>query len=401
MISRNLRHFRVFLAVVDLGSPTRAAQYCNVSQPAVTQAVHKLEGEAGGALFTRKPQGFEVTERGKLLDTRIRRAIGRLDRSLSDISSRLIHRATAAQLQAVIATTETQSFSRAARALGVSQPTIHRAVSQVEQEASKPLFERTSFGLVASSPCRDLAQSARLAFAELRQVEADLAEFDGREVGTISIGTLPLSRSVLLPEALAQFRKLRPRQGISVYDGPYDETLGAVRRGDMDFMIGALRDPLPFPDVQQEPLFLDHLSVICRPGHGLADKGGASLEDLAEASWVVPRRGTPSREQFDAIFAGADLSPPDSILECGSILLMRELLNRSDMLGCISGLQAEAEVSNGALVRLETDVSWTGRKIGLTYRVEWVPTRAQSLMLEMIRANARALRQGQSLRSEP
>lgn len=222
-------------------------------------------------------------------------------------------------------------------------------------------------------------------------MEADLAEFDGREVGTISIGTLPLSRSVLLPGALARFRKIRPLQGVSVFDGPYAETLSAVRRGDMDFMIGALRDPQPFSDVVQEPLFLDHLSMVCRPGHALSGANQVSMRDLARASWVVPRHGTPSRDQFDAIFARADLPPPASILECGSTLLMRELLNRSNMLGCISGRQAEAEVSNGVLDRLSTDVSWTGREIGLTYRVGWVPTKAQRLMPDLIRTTVREL----------
>lgn len=391
MISRNLRHFRVLLAVADFGSPTKAAQYCNVSQPAVTQAVHKMEREAGGALFVRSAQGFVLTERGKMFDTRIRRAIHRLDRTLSAVSPRLIRRTTVAQLQALIAVVDARSFSQAARALGVSQPTIHRAVSQLETEASKALFERGSFGLIPSSLCEGLAQSARLAFSEIQQAEAELADFDGREVGAISIGTLPLSRSVLLPEALARFRERRPDQGISVYDGPYAETLGAVRRGEMDFMIGALRDPAPSPDVVQEPLFLDYLSIVCRPGHALSGAALASIKDLAHASWVVPRRGTPSRDQFDAIFAHADVLAPKSILECGSILLMRELLNRSDMLGCISGHQAEAEVSNGALVRMNTNISWTGRKIGLTYRADWVPTNVQSLMLDVIRTTANEL----------
>lgn len=303
MISRNLRHFRVFLAVVDLGSPTRAAQRFNVSQPAVSQAVHKLEGEAGGALFHRTQQGFVTTERGEIFDARIRRVMTRLDRRLSDVSPRLVHRATDVQLQALIAVTQTQSFSQAARELGLSQPSVHRAVAQIELEAKTPLFERMSPRLIPSSLCRELAQAARLAFSEIRQVEADLAEFDGREVGTISIGTLPLSRSVLLPEALAQFRKIRPLQGISVFDGPYAETLSAVRRGDMDFMIGALRDPRPFSDVHQEPLFLDHLSMVCRPGHALSGANQVSMRDLARASWVVPRRGTPSRDQFDAILS--------------------------------------------------------------------------------------------------
>lgn len=57
MIGSNLRHLRVFLAVAKTGSITRAAEMSFVSQPAVTQAISKLETEAGEPLFHRTPQG--------------------------------------------------------------------------------------------------------------------------------------------------------------------------------------------------------------------------------------------------------------------------------------------------------------------------------------------------------
>ncbi len=390
MISRNLRHFRVFLAVATLGSPTAAAERARVSQPAVTQAIGKLEAAAGGPLFARSRQGFFLTERGRIFEARIRRAMTRLDAALAEVSPRLAVTATASQLRALIATAETLNFTLAARNLGLAQPTVHRAVAQIEQEAARPLFERSASGLLATRACRDLAQAARLAFSEFAQAEADLAEFDGREAGGITLGALPLARSVLLPGALARFRARRLRQRVTVLDGPYDEMLNGVRRGDIDLMIGALRDPAPVDDIAQETLFLDRIAIVARPGHPLA-AGAVAVETLARQGWVVPRPGTPSRAQFDALFADRDLPPPDSVLDCGSILLMRELLARSDLLGCISAQQAEAEIANGLLTRLETGLDWPGRPIGLTCRKGWVPTRAQALLIDLIRETAARL----------
>lgn len=391
-ISHNLRRFRLFLSVATLRAPSLAAVQCRVSQPAVTQALNKLDLEAGGQVFDRTRQGFFLTERGHLIEPRIRRAMARLDRALAETAPRLVLTTTATQLRALIAMTEAQNFTLAARSLGLAQPTVHRAITQIEKAATRPLFERTSFGMVPIRACRDLAQAARLAFAEVQQANADLADFDGREVGTITIGSLPLSRSVLLPEALARFREVRPTQGIRVVDGPYAEMLTALRRGDIDFVVGALRDPLPIEDVTQEPLFDDGLCLVVRDGHQLAGGDCAiSITALANASWVVPRSGTPSRAQFETVFREARLPRPDSVLECGSILLMRELLNRSDMVGCISAHQAAAEIENGLLVQVKTDITWTGRAIGLTYRNDWVPTRAQALLLDLLRAAATVL----------
>ena len=385
MISRNLRHFRVFLAVVDLAAPGLAAARCGVSQPAVTQALAKLDAECGGPLFKRSRAGFFPTARGNILALRLRRGMEGLDRALAAAAPRLVVTATAAQLQALVAMVEEQNFTLAARRLGRAQPTVHRAVTQLEREVARPLFERTPFGVVATRICREIAGAVRLAFSEFEQAEADLAELEGREHGRIVVGSLPLSRSVLLPEAIARFRAERRRHCVTVVDGPYDEMLHGLRRGEIDVILGALRDPLPIDDVVQEALFDDGLLIVARPGHPLLARGGVTLEQLVSHPWAVPRPGTPSRDQFDAQFTGRGLPLPESIVECGSILLMRELLGRSDLLGCISARQAEAEIARGLLARVEAGVSWPARPIGLTTRRGWQPTRAQALLLDHLR----------------
>jgi len=387
MIPRNLRHLRLFLAVCDLGSLTQAAARSNVSQPAVTQALRKLEETAGGRLLDRSRQGIYPTARGRILRARAARAFGRLDRVLADLSPRLPLTASSAQLTAFVAVCDAENFTLAAQALALSQPTVHRAVAQIETEAQTRLFDRRPHGLVPTRAAQALAQAARLAFSELEQAEADLAELDGREAGQIVVGALPLARSVLLPAALAEFRRLRPTTPIRVIDGLYSDLLLGLRRGDIDIVIGALRDPLPIADVVQEPLFEDRLAVVARNGHPLAGRCGLTPGDLAGQHWVVPRTGTPSRTQFDAIFApgGADLP---GLIEAGSILLMRELLNRGDALGCISAAQAEAEIAKGLIQRLDLAVDWPGRPIGMTMRDGWMPTKGQSLLLDVVRRAA-------------
>ena len=386
MISGNLRHLRVFLAVADLKSVTHASAQCNVSQPAVTQALNKLERDVGGALFERSRQGFFLTPRGVLLEKRARRAFALLDSAFAEASPRLRITATTAQLQALIAVREMENFTLAARRLGIAQPTVHRAVAQLEQEVARPLFERTSLGMIATRLCQTLAQAARLAFYELGQADADLADFDGREVGRIVIGAMPLSRSSLLPQALARFRVARSTLPVTILDGPYDDLLAGLRRGEIDFLIGALRNPAPIGDVEQVPLFEDRLTLLAGRRHPLVGAPRPTLAQLAAYPWVVPRAGTPTRQQFDALFEPLGAGAPRRIIESGSILLMRELLEISDHLGCISLQQAEAELSKGLLVALDFPVESGSRPIGLTLRREWNPTAAQREMIEHLRA---------------
>jgi LysR family transcriptional regulator of gallate degradation len=391
MIFRNLRHLRLALSVAELQSLTKASLACFVTQPAASQAIAKLERDAGGLVFDRGPNTLTLTPRGHILVARIKRAMALLDPALNEVAPGLWRTASFAQLQALIAVVEAENFTLAARRLNMAQPTIHRAITQLEQQAGRTLFNRTTSGTLPNRACLALANALRLAFYELTQAEAEMAEFDGREVGHIVIGALPLSRSALLPQALVRFRTLRPNLPVQIIDGPYERLLAGLRHGEIDVIIGALRDPAPIGDIHQEHLFDDSLVLLAGNDHPLAHRHDLALGELARFPWIVPSLGTPTRQQFDALFAQAGIAPPTSILESGSILLMREMLGLSPHLGCISRQQALAEVTKGLLTVLDFATQLPLRPIGLTLRSNWQPTAAQRQMLNLLRDAAPSL----------
>ncbi|WP_180899998.1 LysR family transcriptional regulator [Martelella soudanensis] len=390
----NLRHLRVFLAVVETHSVTRAAEICFVSQPAVTQALGRLARLAGLPLFARTPQGLFATAAGTTLTGRVRRCFGYLDPALSALSPRLKVTATRSQLQALIAVCETQNFTLAAKRLGLAQPTVHRAVSQLESEVERPLFERTAFGIVATRAAAGLAQAARLALAELAQADADMAETMSRETGRIVIGAMPLSRACVLPDAIVRFRASGRTIPIDVLEGDYDDLLAGLRRGETDFLIGALREPAPIGDIVQDMLFCDSVVLVAGPQHPLvrsARRGALmqpAIEALAQYPFVVAPEGTPIRHHFNRIFGRA---VPPALVETRSVILMRELLEKSDHLGCVSKRQAEAEIAHGLMVALPFDLPGSERPIGLTLRSGFLPTAAQALFLKLLRETAQSL----------
>jgi LysR family transcriptional regulator of gallate degradation len=383
-VEHNLRHLRIFLTAAEQASLSRAAEICHLSQPAVTQAIAKLERRAGVVLLRRTRHGVFLSDLGEVFLRRVRRALAHLDGAVSGLNARLELTATASQLRALVAVRDAENFSLAARQLSLAQPTVHRAVRRLEQEAKCPLFERTPNGLMVTRAGEALADAARLVFAELAQAEMELAEAMGRESGRIVIGAMPLSRSYILPRALVRFRRSLPNLRILVLDGPYADLLKGLRRGEIDFLIGALRDPVPIDDITQTVLFHDSLVFVARPGHPLVGRNRIALSDLAGFPWVVARQGTPMRQHFDRIFAPLGAGAPRSIIESGSLILMRQLLLASEHLGCISRLQAVAEIAQGLLARLDFDLEGTTRPIGVTTRAGWIPTPSQASLLRQL-----------------
>ena len=70
-----MHQVRYFLAVSETLNFTRAAERCNVSQPALTRAVKKLEEELGGPLFRRERNLSHLTELGRMMKPHLEQSL--------------------------------------------------------------------------------------------------------------------------------------------------------------------------------------------------------------------------------------------------------------------------------------------------------------------------------------
>ncbi|MEN3363900.1 MAG: LysR family transcriptional regulator, nitrogen assimilation regulatory protein [Burkholderiales bacterium] len=82
----DLKHLRALLAVAETGNVSRAAEMLHIVQPAVSRQLRLLEEDLGTALFVRGRHGMELTEAGKLLVERARRALHELDQARAEIA---------------------------------------------------------------------------------------------------------------------------------------------------------------------------------------------------------------------------------------------------------------------------------------------------------------------------
>jgi DNA-binding transcriptional LysR family regulator len=84
-----MHQVRYFLAVCEAGNFTRAAERCNVSQPALTMAIKKLEGELGGPLFHRERTRALPTRLGELMRPHFEQLQSEAETALRDADSYL------------------------------------------------------------------------------------------------------------------------------------------------------------------------------------------------------------------------------------------------------------------------------------------------------------------------
>jgi len=395
----NLRHFFALARIADAGRLSAAAEHVHMSQSALTQALRNLEDAAGLPLFERSGFGVSATAAGEMLVRRSRRAIEllidaergvRAKHPKTTMSAPLHGHVTASQLRALVAIVDTGGYSTAARELGLAQPTVHRAAKELEAITGVGLFPRAARGVEPSETAKLLARFAELVFAEIRQGFEEVRELQGSTDSRIAIGCLPLVRAEFLPTAISQLLLKYPDARVSILDGPYVEQLHALRYGQIDWLIGALRDPPPGKGIVQQPLFNQPLAVVVRPNHSLITNGAKpSIRDLARLEWIAPQQLAPARQMFTALFEKNGVETPSRIIECGSMIATCRLVQQSDRAALLSPLQIRQYVETGQLAVLIDALPGTSRSIGMTVRDDWVPTRIQAAFGDVLRGLAR------------
>ena len=388
----NLRHLNAALAVWRLGSISRATEQVHLSQSAITQGLAKLEHDLGVTLFTRSATGLYATESGSVFLHRAERAINWLeaiDQASGLRASRgaqpLYRRLTSTQLRALISVVEQGSYSLAASLLRLTQPTVHRAVKELESACKQTLFRRSPAGVEPSWQARQMARYASLFFAEIEQGREEVGELQGLRAGRVRVGSLPLARAQLVPHAVTQLLREYPSASVSIIDGPYEEQLYSLLHGQLDVIVGALREPTPSPDIEQKLLFRDPLHIVVRPGHALTSRRPRNAGELRALDWIAPRRNTPARETFSRFFADQGFAPPEHVIECSSLVAIRSLLLESDRVALLPARQVALEVQMGILAVSPKPLAGTHRNIGITLRKNWKPTRLQRRFLELLK----------------
>lgn len=402
----NLRHLRAFKEVAERESISAAAEHIHLSQPAVTQAIAGLEKALELLLFDRRPEGMFVTELGQVFLSRVQRVFVHLKEGALLVAQsggrrnrhsnpRFYIKVSASQLRALMAIWETGSFSLAAKRIGISQPSIHRAGRDLESLAGVPFFTASRRGFDLTEAAEHFARAVKLAAAELQQGYDEITLSKGHDSTRIAVGSMPLSRTSILPEAIEALLSDKDRVQVQTIDGPYDELLRSLRYGDLDFLIGALRFPVPTDDVVQEPLFDDPLAVVAGSNHPLAGKQNITLEDTLRFPWIAPPKTTPSGSYLFRTVSIGELSTTPVRVISSSLVLVRGLLTRGEYVSIMSQHQMAIELEQGLMVSLNVDLPDSARSIGLTQRKGWRPTPTQKRFLDLIRAaSMESFRQG-------
>ena len=211
------------------------------------------------------------------------------------------------QLRYFLNIVQTGSFTAAAKASHVSQPSLSSQLAKLEDELGGPLFERSRKGARLTDRGERFRPRATEALRQLEQGRQELEDLSGLKGGKVSLGCLPTTGAFVLPPLLAAFRKAYPKVQVSLREDSSPGLRQALLDGDVDLAIldeAGLGAGLESARLMQEPLLL-----ALPPRHRFAKSKRISFAKLKDEPWVLMKSGHGFRAIVDKIFAGAQVVP--------------------------------------------------------------------------------------------
>lgn len=223
------------------------------------------------------------------------------------------------QLRYFVAAAETLSFTAAARALHVSQPSVSTALSDIEESFGVQLFIRHhAQGLSLTQTGQNLLLKARMLLRQAEELQTEAFALGDKIAGNIAIGCLISLAPQVVPTIMRDYRTQFSDISIHITDTDQMTLFDKLFDGSLEI---ALSYNIEVPsEIEFLPLADLPPYALLPPNHPLAEKKDLSLDDLVAYPYVLLDLPI-SREYFLSLFTNANLEPKISYKTTSSEVL--------------------------------------------------------------------------------
>lgn len=191
-------------------------------------------------------------------------------------------------LRALVEVVRQGGFSQAAKVIYATQPTISKAVRQLEDELGMPLLDRHAQPIRLTEAGEIVYRRALTMLAERDDLYAELDELKGLKRGVLRLGLPPLGSSSLFAPMFARFRSRYPQIEISLVEHGSRRLEEMVMAGEIE-LAASLK---PVPDhMEWQPVAREPLVALMPADHPRARATSVGLDELRESPFILFETG--------------------------------------------------------------------------------------------------------------
>lgn len=229
----------------------------------------------------------------------------------NDLHHRLHTRLKMRHFSLLLALERHRSVSRAAEALHISQPSLTKALADIEDIFQAPLFVRTGRGVEPTPAGEVVLARARFAVADNEALQHELEGVRLGWQGRLRLGVIPYVNSTVLEAAWQHALDLRPKLSLLVHEDTTEPLLKQLRQRSLDCAICRFSSESTQDGLEQAMLYRQqpYLVVSASSARLLQRPGLDDLAGWSEMDWIFPPP-TPMRRLIEGLFIGQGLRVP-------------------------------------------------------------------------------------------
>lgn len=197
------------------------------------------------------------------------------------------------QFEIFVKIVELKSFSRAAEAVYLTQPTLSGHIKSLEEELGLKLLDRLGREIVPTKAGSLLYEYARRMMALMDEARQALDQLMGRMKGEVVVGGSTIPGEYLLPGIIGRFREKYPEITVVLRIGDTSEIINKVLDGECE--IGIVGFKCDDSRLECRDFVKDELILITGPDYPLPKKGRMTAPELGAVPFVMRERGSGSR----------------------------------------------------------------------------------------------------------
>jgi DNA-binding transcriptional LysR family regulator len=195
-------------------------------------------------------------------------------------------------LHVLMTVAEMGSMGKAAERLAVSQPSVSKAIADMEHAVGVRLLDRTSKGVETTAYGRALLRRGIGAFDELRQGIKEIETLADPSVGEVRIGCPDVFAAGLLSAIIDRFSSQYPRVLVTVIAANnVTENFRPLRDRTVDLLLAGFPKSLAEDDLQLDFLYEDRPFIVSGGNSRWARRRKVELAELVDEPWLLPREG--------------------------------------------------------------------------------------------------------------
>lgn len=248
-----------------------------------------------------------------------------------------------------------RSFSRAAKDLHLTQPTISAHVKELEESIGTPLFNRLGREIQPTEAGNHLYHQAQEIVTLKRSIIERMATFLGRVEGVLTVGASSVPGECLLPRLMTGFHTAHPLVRTRLRISDSGDTLEDLRHGDVELAV--VGSSASDSDLHFEPFATDSLVLAVAATTTWKHKPKVTLRQLRDLPLLVRESGSGTRTALETALAAKKITLEDMNVaaELGSLGAIKEAVRQGYGVSFVSEIAVRSEHEAGLLRTVRVD----------------------------------------------